>query len=145
MIRPSLRWLVLAFAGASAACTVPAGTLPDGGPCMASPSFFAQEIWPRYLDHNSCERSSCHAASDGSGYFRLEPAPGAPPSGTLDGWPDNWRQNYLQSIQLLDCAMPLDSLLLTTPAGLADVHPPGPSVDNLDEARQLFQEWVTAP
>jgi hypothetical protein len=137
---------VLALLPALGACTLDSGMATDAGPCQASPRFFASDVWPRYLQHNSCGRSSCHAESSGFGYFRLQPALEAPPIATpLSSWPADWRANYYASVQLVRCDEPLQSLLLTTPAGQADHHPPGISVDNLAESMQLFQKWVTAP
>ncbi len=113
---------------------------------MASPHYFVSDVWPRYLDHNSCEQSGCHAASDGHGYFRLQPGTNLPLfDAPIDGWPDNWRANYFASIQLVRCDAPLSSRLFTTPAQLADDHPVGISVDNLAESKLLFQTWVDTP
>jgi hypothetical protein len=138
-------WIVVGLCGLSA-CSVPLGATPDAGACAASPRYFVTDVWPRYLDHNGCGQSSCHAVSNGHGYYRLEPGIDPPaPTTTLDAWPEAWRDNYYASIQLLRCDAPLESRLLTTPAELADPHPAGLSVDNLAEAKQLFQAWVNAP
>ncbi len=127
-------------------CIPATGDRPDGGPCHASPRFFASDIYPRYLDFNGCGRNACHAADVGAGYFRLAYVLNAPVNEPdVNRWPDGWRSNYYSTIQLLRCDAPTESRLLTTPAGLGDPHPAGNTVSNLAEAEDLVSRWVTLP
>src|SRR3954470_13941989 len=114
-----IRRVALALAGAGAACTIDAGTVPDGGACAARPDYFVSDVWPRYLEANRCASSGCHDFTDGHGYLRLRapetppPAPGTP----IDAWPIGWRENYLSALQLVRCDDPAASRLLTVPEG----------------------------
>jgi len=126
-------------------CTVPVGSVPDAAPCAPSPKFFASDVWSGYVEPNQCATPGCHGFSDGHGYLRYRPPGGAiDPTLALADWPEAWRDNYYQSIQLVNCAQPLASRLLSVPEGKADPHPPGPSVAIPQQAEQLFQDWVTA-
>jgi hypothetical protein len=146
-LRRAVLWAAALCAGA-AGCTVDLGAVPDAAPCHPSTSYFVDPLWPQYIDANQCATSACHAFADGHGYFRLR-APGTAPLATapIDQWPDAWRDNYLASIQLFDCAAPLQSRLLTVPEGKADPHPPGVSVPPSAQplAESLIQGWATAP
>ncbi len=124
-------------------CQVDAGAPPDAAACEASPDFFVSDVWPRYLVANRCNQAGCHDFTDGHGTLRLRvpeagPAPGTP----LAGWPLGWRENYLSAIQLLDCADPLASRLLTFPEGLNNLHPPGPVVLDRATAASIFTAWI---
>jgi hypothetical protein len=134
----------LALALIFAACAVDLGRAPDAGPCMASPAFFASDVWPDYLDLNKCASAGCHDFTDGHGYLRYHLPPAAPgPDQPLESWPESWRLNYLTSIQLLRCDDPPASRLLSVPAGMADPHPVGAQIEDLDRATQLFRDWVS--
>ena len=130
---------------AGAGCTVSVGATPDAAPCAPSTRFFVSDFWFGYIDPNQCATSSCHASDTGHGYLRF-----APPGGFLDaatpfaGWPQAWRDNYYQSIQLVRCDAPTESRLLTVPEGRANPHPPGVSVMSPATAEQLFRDWVSA-
>ena len=130
----------------AAGCTVPLGTTPDAAPCTPSTRFFVSDFWLGYVDANQCATSDCHAFDTGHGYLRYR-APGNMPDATspIGDWPQAWRDNYYQSIQLLNCDQPLQSRLLTVPEGKADQHPPGISVTSDVVAEELFQEWIAAP
>jgi hypothetical protein len=138
------RWiLVIACAGG---CTIDIGTTPDASPCAPSPDYFVSDVAPRYFVPNQCGVSRCHSFDDGHGTLRLRatetpPAPGA----ALASWPVGWRENYLSAIQLLDCAQPLASRLLTYPEGQGDLHPPGPVVLDRATAAMVIETWVATP
>ena len=77
--------------------------------------------------------------------IRFRPPGNRPPAGApLDAWPDGWRENYLASIQLMRCDEPLASRFYTVPAGKADPHPPGVSIDRPTEAEAILLDWVRA-
>ncbi len=141
--RPILVTLALFAAG----CTIDTGAVPDAGACAATPDFFVSDVQPRYFDANRCGSQSCHDFNDGHGTLRLRtpevppPAPGTP----IDAWPLGWRENYLSAIQLLDCAAPDESRLLTVPEGAANLHPPGPVVLDRATAAMVLATWVTGP
>jgi len=138
--------LKILIAIAFGACVPAAGDRPDGGTCHPSPRFFATDIYPRYLDFNGCGRNACHAAAVGGGYFRLNYVLDAPVTQpNVDLWPEGWRENYYSAVQLVRCDDPLQSRLLTKPAGLSDPHPGGNTVSNLAEAQDLFRRWIPTP
>jgi hypothetical protein len=129
-----------------AACEIAVGTPPDASPCLASPDFFASDVFPNYLVGDRCALGGCHDFTDGHGYLRLRspeptPAPGTP----LEDFPFAWRENYLSAIQLLRCDAPLASRLLTVPEGQSNLHPPGPVVGDRAAAAVLFTTWVNGP
>jgi hypothetical protein len=130
----------------AAACTVDLGPTPDGGACAPSPEFFVSDVYPRYLAANQCGTRACHDFSDGHGTLRLRPPGSAPAPGTpLAAWPLDWRENYLSTLQQLNCDSPLASRLLTMPEGVNDLHPPGPIVLDRQTAAEVIQAWVAAP
>ena len=126
-------------------CTVPLGTTPDAAPCRPSTRFFASDFWLGYIDANQCATSDCHAFDGGHGYLRYKPAGDMPdPLSPIDNWPEAWRYNYYQSIQLVRCDDPLKSRLLTVPEGKGDLHPPG-MFGWPPQEEALFQQWIAAP
>jgi hypothetical protein len=128
------------------ACTIDVGRVPDAAPCAASPDVFVQSVWPRYLAASSCGLQGCHDFSDGHGYFRLR-QPEIPPFPGLAvaDWPTAWRENYLATIQLLDCQNPARSRVLVIPEGEGNLHPPGPVVRDRATALAVLQAWVAGP
>ena len=138
-----VRRLALVALIGCAACSIDAGAVPDAGPCAASPDYFVNDVWPRYLDANQCASRGCHDFSDGHGYLRLRSPEPAPARGsTIDAWPLGWRENYLSALQLVRCDQPLVSRLLTVPEGQSNLHPPGPVVRDRQTAATVIETWV---
>jgi hypothetical protein len=136
------RLLLAALAGC-AACTVETGARPDAGACPANADYFVSDVWPRYLAANQCADRGCHDFDDGHGYLRLHvPEAPPPPGATIDAWPIGWRENFLSALQLVDCAAPAQSRLLTVPEGQSNLHPPGPVVLDRTTAATVIQTWV---
>jgi hypothetical protein len=140
---PLARAAAITLLAGTLGCTVSLGPVPDAAPCRPSTAFFADPLWLSYFDRNSCLLSGCHAFADGKGYLRLHP-PGAIPVVPYAEWPVEWQENYEASIQLYDCAAPLQSRLLTVPEGLADPHPVGDQIQDHAAAEALMQQWATA-
>jgi hypothetical protein len=141
----SVRSTFLVALVALAGCTLAPAPAPTDRPCQPGPEFFAQTIWPSYVDPNQCATSNCHDFATGHGYLRYRPpgallAPGTP----FSAWPSAWQDNYYASIQLFRCDSPTASRLLTVPEMMADPHPPGDSVMDHDTAALYFDEWATA-
>jgi hypothetical protein len=127
-------------------CTVSVGDRPDAAPCTPSTEFFVSTMWLGYFDANQCATSNCHAENGGHGYLRFMPPGNMPdPKSPIASWPQAWRDNYYQTIQLVRCDDPLQSRLLTVPEGKADPHPPGVSVLMAPLAEDLFRQWIDAP
>ena len=132
---------------AVAACGIDTGVPPDAGACAPSTRYFVTDVAPRYLQANHCgDIPGCHGLSDGHGYLRLASF-ASPPDVTGSGlplaeWPATWRNNYLQSIQLVRCDDATKSRLVTVPEGAADPHPPGDYVADHGEAESILDLWV---
>jgi hypothetical protein len=130
----------------AAACTVDVG--PDTGPpqpCNAPTAFFVSDVWPQYFAKYNCGQSSCHDASTGRGFFRLEnvsmvttPDSMAP----ISAWPFEWMQNFSNVQQNVSCSNPSTSLVLVVPSGLSTPHPPGTTVTDVPAAQALFTMWL---
>jgi hypothetical protein len=138
--------LVVLGASLGIGCQVDAGTVSDAAPCQPSTDVFISDVRLGYFDSNQCAQSGCHASDDsGHGYFRLQPFGTAPTLGTpLGSWPDPWRANYENAIQLVRCDDALQSRLLTVPEAKADPHPVDPAdrVQDHVMAEGIFQKWV---
>jgi hypothetical protein len=136
---------MVAFALATAACTIDTGAVPDAAACAGSADLFVSDVQTRYFDANRCGSSGCHDFVGGHGTLRLRApeVPAPPPGTTIDAWPLGWRENYLSAIQLVRCDAPDESRLLTVPEGMANLHPPGPVVLDRAAAAMVIEAWVT--
>ncbi len=138
--------LLVCAATAPACQTVDVG--PTTGPpegCAAPPPFFVTDVWPKYFDKYSCGKSSCHDASSGHGYFRLQSVMGIPapvPTDPTTLWPPQWAFN-LESVQAnVSCDNPTASIVLIVPSGQSAPHPGGIVVTDLPGANTLFTQWL---
>lgn len=140
-----IRRLMLAALLGCGACTVDAGAPPDAGACPANADFFVSDVWPRFFVPNQCANRGCHDFDNGRGYLRLHvpETPPPPPGSTIDTWPIGWRENFLSALQLVDCADPTHSRLLSVPEGQSNLHPPGPVVVDRETAASVVATWVS--
>jgi hypothetical protein len=144
----TVKLLLLSVVGAGlmSACTVDVG--PDTGPpqpCNAPTPFFVTDVWPQYFATYNCGQSSCHDASTGRGFFRLENVSmvTAPmPMDPLSDWPIEWSENFSNVQQNVSCSNPTQSLVLVVPSGESTPHPPGTTVTNIPAAQTLFTMWL---
>jgi hypothetical protein len=119
-----MRRALLPFALLAGCSTVDLGSDPaPAGQCLPDRQYFADTVWPEYLDspdpEKSCVvRNGCHDANNGPrSALRLDPA----------GAPDD---NYDAVLPFIRCTDPMTSDLLTKP--LANI--------NKHEGKDIFQD-----
>ena len=140
---PSVTLALVAAAGFSACGTVELGSPPaDVNACRPSEKFFAQKIWPEFLDKDyggkHCHNAGCHGA--GSARVMVLAVPGSLPGVPLT---PEWAAVYQSVTEQMLCTSASASPLLERPSNAN--HGGGKLIDLDGPEAALVRMWVTAP
>ncbi len=134
--------LAVAVAGGLPACdTVDLETQPVGiNRCRPDRAFFAERIWPQFLDKDfggkRCTDARCHDASSGRQMILIRPTSAPTLPFAMD-----WEAVYKSVTNQMQCTSVLESDLVSRPDGRRThgggklIEPDGPEV-------QLVLQWV---
>lgn len=117
--------------------------LADVNACRPSQTYFAEEIWPNFLDKDyggrRCSQSGCH--DTGAGRQLVLSAPPTPLSTPL---PTDWAAVYRSVTQQMLCTDVGSSPLIARPDG-RETHGGGKLIQVDGPESMLVKMWVGAP